>query len=238
MDTVARISIDAPAAVLGDIHGRADLLAQVLLEVGERQLIVVGDVVDRGHDARQVVDTLVARGAVGVRGNHEEWLLAWMRGEGLDDWAIKPKFGGMQTLRSYGVTGTSFYALEAQSWRIPIEHRRFFESLAIAADVDVMGDRYWLAHAGVPLAAAIPGVAGRDVMAHLVASRPRDLLWSRRAPENMVQLDRTVIMGHVPREEPIDTGGILAIDTGAGTMDRGRLTALLLPERRFVISGR
>ena len=32
-----------------------------------------------------------------MRGNQEEWLLAWLDGEGLDDWAIQPKMGGLAT---------------------------------------------------------------------------------------------------------------------------------------------
>ena len=45
-------------------------------------------------------------------------------------------------------------------------------------------------------------------------------------------------MGHAPRDEPLDTGDVIAIDTGAGTRDGGgRLTALLLPERKFVTVG-
>ena len=105
MVTIASYSSQEPVAVVGDIHGRLDLLDRLLVALGTRRVFVIGDVVDRGPDSRGVIDRLIQRETVGVRGNHEEWLLAWLRGEGLDDWAIRPKMGGLATLRSYGATG-------------------------------------------------------------------------------------------------------------------------------------
>jgi hypothetical protein len=49
----------------------------------------------------------------------------------------------------------------------------------------------------------------------------------------MLPVDRPIVMGHRQVREPLDTGEVIAIDTGAGEPD-GRLTALLLPERRFL----
>ncbi len=72
---------------------------------------------------------------------------------------------------------------------------------------------------------------------YLAANHLRELHWGTNDPEAAPPLDRPVIMGHQPREEPFDTGDVIAIDTGAGTLDGGRLTALLLPERAFVTVG-
>lgn len=45
----------------------------------------------------------------------------------------------------------------------------------------------------------------------------------------------TVLMGHVPSDEARDLGHLIALDTGAGLWPtRGRLSALVLPERRVV----
>ena len=45
----------------------------------------------------------------------------------------------------------------------------------------------------------------------------------------------TVLMGHVPLREAQDLGHLVALDTGAGLWPaRGRLSALVLPERRVV----
>jgi len=70
----------------------------------------------------------------------------------------------------------------------------------------------------------------------LVRERPVDLLWAFNDPSRMPRLDRPVIFGHRCHERALDLGHAIAIDTGCGTKPRGFLTALLLPERRFVDS--
>lgn len=237
MPRIQSISIAHPTAVLGDIHGRLDLLDRLLPQLNKRQIVVIGDVIDRGPDTRTVIDRLIERAAVGVLGNHEEWFLAWLHGEGLDDWAIKPKMGGLATLRSYGATGDTRSALEPQTWCVPEAHRRFLESLALVGDLEVMGQSYWLVHAGIPTHVSLAGVPFDHVVPHLAEKHAHHLLWGSNDPEAMLPLDRPVIMGHQPRESPLDTGDVIAIDTGAGTLDGGRLTALLLPEKTFVTVG-
>jgi hypothetical protein len=76
------------------------------------------------------------------------------------------------------------------------------------------------------------------VLPRLEAVAPNELLWPKNRPDEMVALDRPVIMGHVPLREPYDGGHIVAVDTGAATFRTGgRLTALLLPERTFLTVG-
>lgn len=237
MELVRRFVFQRPIAVVGDLHGQLDLLDKLLLELGDRPLVVVGDVIDRGPDTRGVVARLIERGAVGVRGNHEEWMLAWLRGDGLDRYAIRPKMGGLAALRSYGAMEQTHAALESQAWRIPDEHRQFFEELALVGDLRVEGAAYWLVHAGLPAHVSFEGVAYDQIVPWLARHHGKELLWGTNEPEAIPPVDRPVIMGHLVRDEPLDTGDVLAIDTGAGTVVNGRLTAVLLPERAFVTVG-
>lgn len=62
--------------VIGDIHGEADLLRDLLTRIDSSDaLIFVGDLIDRGHDNRGVIETvrpLVESGrAICLMGNHE-----------------------------------------------------------------------------------------------------------------------------------------------------------------------
>lgn len=50
-ELITRFAFDRPVAVLGDLHGRSDLLDRILPRLGDRQL-VVGDVIDRGPSTR------------------------------------------------------------------------------------------------------------------------------------------------------------------------------------------
>jgi Calcineurin-like phosphoesterase len=71
--------------VIGDIHGMAVKLENLLVQIDMwcaanagaelRQLIFLGDYIDRGPDSRevlQIVQRLQAEGAICLRGNHEE----------------------------------------------------------------------------------------------------------------------------------------------------------------------
>ena len=111
------IEATGPVAVIGDIHGRADLLARLLAQLGEMPVFVVGDVCDRGPDTREVIEQLVARGARGVRGNHEDWLCQFVDGRGFDSVALNAMFGGAATLRSYVRLSTAYQSKTADGVR-------------------------------------------------------------------------------------------------------------------------
>ena len=108
------LKLDGPVAVVGDIHGCADALDALLDKLGEMPVIVLGDLGDRGPGTRAVIDLLARRGAAGVRGNHDDWLIAWARGEGFDSFALHPVMGGRATLDSYGIKGASAGSIEAE----------------------------------------------------------------------------------------------------------------------------
>src|SRR5580693_7233947 len=66
--------------IVGDVHGCRRELEQILERVafgaGDR-LISVGDLVARGPDSLGVLDIVRRTGAIVVRGNHEQKLIAW-----------------------------------------------------------------------------------------------------------------------------------------------------------------
>ncbi len=217
------------AAVIGDIHGSADQLAQLLDRLDDREILCAGDLVDRGPDSRGVLDLLVGRTARGVLGNHDCWFLRWARGEGFDPFALSDAMGGAATLASYGVRGPR---IDAEAHRVPQAHRALLEGLAIVLDLEVAGEHWWIVHAGIPPQLIQPWMVVSEALPFLATTNPLPLLWTKTHPEDVPALDRPVIMGHVPLQEPVDLGHTVAIDTGAGR--GGGLTALLLPEREFV----
>lgn len=225
---VRRVAFDGPVAVIGDLHGRADLLDALLARLGDLPLVVVGDVCDRGPDTRGVLDRLVARGAIGVLGNHDLWLAAWAAGEGFDRLALA--IGGEATLLSYGVAVAD---APRRADAVPAPHRDWLLGLSVALDLRVGATRWWVVHGGIPNDVDLAGTPLADVVPRLARERPSDLLWRMNDPEGIVPLDRPLVMGHLPRREPLDAGHVIAIDTGAGKPG-GRLTAVVLPDRRFV----
>ena len=109
-------SPSAPARlyVIGDIHGRADLLDRMVEQI-TRDLqsspiddcltVTLGDYIDRGPDSRGVIDRLARNpfptGYIALKGNHEALLDQFLRDPSVaDHWR---RLGGLETLHSYGV---------------------------------------------------------------------------------------------------------------------------------------
>ncbi len=233
---ILRLDYDRPVAVIGDIHGCADLLEEMLRRLEDMPVLVTGDTCDRGPDTRRVLDLLVHRDAQGVRGNHEEWLITWVRRKGFETFALHPVMGGEATLDSYGVSGER-REIEAQWHMVPPEHRLWLGQLALVVDLTVMGERFWLVHAGVPPVNTPEPLSAEQLMRHLVRHDPHVLLWGGTHPHAMPKLNHTVIMGHMVLEEPLDFGHVIALDTGAGTREGGKLSAVVLPQRKFITVG-
>ena len=217
--------------VIGDIHGRADLLTELLQlierdaageDANRKQLIFLGDYIDRGPDSRRVIEFLIARRFAlfeerFLKGNHEQLLLDFLADTGrLEAWRMN---GGDATMLSYGVDVTGLEQDDAppEDWRaafqnaLPQSHATFFETLALQASV---GD-YLFVHAGV-----LPGVP-------LDAQHEHDLLWIRDEFLNYPgAFGKVVVHGHTPCTLPDQRVNRIGIDTGA--VFTGRLTALKL----------
>ena len=226
------------AYVVGDIHGRLDLLEKLLEQIEgdltERparraSLIFVGDIIDRGPDSAGVVERLRTfrhplLSPVFLLGNHEEVLLRILGGESslIAKWQ---RFGGRECMESYGADGQEFswmderQALATARELIPKAHIDFLHGFS---DTCRFGD-YLVVHAGIR-----PGV-------EFDQQRQEDLRWIR-GPFLNHQGDHgfVVVHGHTIVPEVVEAGNRIAIDTGAYAT--GRLTALVIdgPERRYL----
>ncbi|HXG81904.1 MAG TPA: metallophosphoesterase [Sphingomicrobium sp.] len=218
------------AYVVGDVHGRLDLLDQLLdmieADVESRParkslLVFLGDLIDRGPDSRAVVERLRTYRHERLRpyflaGNHEEVLLRLLSGERgiLSSWL---KYGGAECLQSYGLDPASLNGvneragIESVSGVIPAEHARFIRGFA---DTLSFGD-YLFVHAGIR-----PKV-------DLSLQSQTDLRWIR-SPflEDDSDHGMVVVHGHTICPAVDERHNRIGIDTGA--YRTGVLTALAL----------
>ena len=214
--------------VIGDIHGRLDLYDALInaIEDDDRsrpevdtQIILLGDLVDRGPDSAGVVARTrtwqASRKVRVLAGNHEEMFLnAFAKPEVLRHFL---KHGGRETILSYGLSKKQFNAMKLEELfalmpqLIPQSDRDYiadFEEMIIAGD-------YVFVHAGV------------DPAVPLSEQKRRDLLWIRdRFLNHEGPLDKVVVHGHTIFDKVMDCGNRIGIDTGA--FRSGVLTALVL----------
>jgi serine/threonine protein phosphatase 1 len=221
---------DRRVYVVGDIHGRADLLAALRTAIvadaeaakeSAKVLIYLGDYVDRGPGSFEVLDMLINEpleglDAVFLKGNHEDMMLKFLAGPADPLWLHN---GGDATLRSYGIHWPAatlmmpdLEHLRLALWdALPRDHRRFLINLRLSHEE---GD-YIFVHAGVR-----PGVP-------LNAQDARDLMWIREPfLRSRANFGKRVVHGHSPSWSPEVTANRIGIDTGA--FYTGCLTCLVI----------
>lgn len=213
---------------IGDIHGRDDLFAQLLIRIAKDRstreyqrcvLILLGDLVDRGPDSDKVVERALSLGpnfdkVHHLIGNHEECMLAALSG---DVRALRyfSKIGGDATIRSY-INDEAIY--EAASFDelatlfpecVPQSHVNF---LRRGEDMVRYGG-YVFVHAGVR-----PGVSLDNQVSV-------DLRWIRdEFLSANTDFGGIIVHGHTISEQVEMRPNRIGIDTGAYCF--GALTAL------------
>lgn len=223
---------------IGDIHGRDDLLADLLERISDDHnrrgpadvsIILLGDLVDRGPQSAQVVQRAIALAAQGpdmhcLIGNHEEVFLKALGGDAkLMRYFVR--IGGAPTIHSYGLSGDDYDLLtfEELAERFPpLVPRAHIEFLAAAQDKIAIGD-YLFVHAGIR-----PGVA-------IDEQRPGDLRWIRdEFLDDESDHGKVIVHGHTIFPDVQERANRIGIDTGA--YGSGVLTAVGLEgqERWFI----
>lgn len=211
---------------IGDIHGCLYSLEALIekLELRETdQIVFLGDYIDRGKRSKAVIDYLLTfredHDCRFLMGNHERMFLDALETGESQLWLQN---GGTIMLDSYNST---------DGRDIPEEHLDFVRSCAY----HVESEHFFFAHGGID-----PGMSIRDNLKHM---KPEDFCWMRThlrsdyIANNRYNWEKTLVCGHTPIPEPVMLEKLIAIDTGCVYTDNpslGRLSAVVLPERRIV----
>lgn len=216
---------------IGDLHGRADLLALLMERIrsdrrgkqDRAELIFLGNYIGRGPDSDVVIDLILDLqddpdfSVTALKGNHELVALQFLSDPSVGNFWFH--LGGRETLLSYGIRAPADLSDPEQSEAIrqafkaalPQSHLSFLERLSNYA---VRGS-YVFVHAGLR-----PGV-------RLARQREDDMLWIRNEFLNYGgRFEKVVVHGHTPEDEPFIGANRMGIDTGADVTNR--LTGLKL----------
>jgi len=253
--------------IIGDIHGMLKPLETLVSAIDRhdpaRQLIFVGDYVNRGPHSRSVIDYLLTLHDVHfLRGNHDDVFDQLLCGQsfcgqpGEENRAASFQWfmqhGLDKTLASYGISESemkralrkpSDATLDLLVEPVPRAHREFIRNLPLVQESDDM----FVAHAkwdiytpcdDPPISQRVDAPAVRH-----------SLIWGRyRADE--IKSDkpwtRTGYFGHTPVDTYIDHGELLPIagpkmvllDTAVALVEHGRLTAFCHEAGTFIQSDR
>ncbi|CAK0741074.1 serine/threonine protein phosphatase 1 [Azospirillaceae bacterium] len=225
---------------VGDIHGRLDLLVRIQEMISAdaaklpaevlRVLVFLGDYIDRGPDARGVVDRLMTMPLPGfktlcLRGNHEETMLHFL--EDLGAGAGWLAYGGVATMLSYGMRLPADLpprqrlqsAQKMLREQLPVDHLHWLRGLPHYAELG----GYIFVHAGIR-----PGVP-------LERQRDEDMVWIREEFLNSTaDFGKVVVHGHTIAMQAESLPNRIGIDTGAYVT--GHLTCVVLEgdRRRFI----
>jgi serine/threonine protein phosphatase 1 len=209
---------------VGDVHGRHDLLIRLLERIFEDaaayettpKIVFLGDYIDRGEHVRDTINLLIELAelpeaeTVFLMGNHEHMLLSFLRVPASGSRWLR--YGGLQTLMSYGVGGVGSLRAEGEASRLRgalIDalgpHLGFIEGLRVSHHAGNL----FFAHAGAD--PALP-TDEQDIEA---------LLWGCESFRTTDRDDGVwVVHGHFIVERPTAEHGRIAVDTGAYFSDR------------------
>ncbi|NBH04061.1 polynucleotide kinase-phosphatase [Amycolatopsis sp. SID8362] len=222
--------LTGPFDVIGDVHGCAAELDELLAELGYvdgvhpegRTAVFVGDLVDRGPDTPGVLRRVMAMESSGnalvVCGNHEQKLVRALHGR-----KVNAAHGLAESLEQ----------LAGESEEFRRQAHEFCDGLIAHYVLD--GGKLVVAHAGLP--ERYHGRASGRVRSMALYGDttgetdeyglPVRLPWARDYRGSAM-----VLYGHTPTLEPEWVNNTMCLDTGC--VFGGKLTALRYPERQVV----
>lgn len=235
---------------IGDIHAHVKELQALLHTLREQahynpindHLVLCGDLVDAGPDAKAVIEWCMTYKKLypetfhPLKGNHDDMFVDALKYDHkrypFRTWYQQ---GGQATLESYTVsTSADHEHIEKHVIDIPKEHLNFIDSLPIFWETE----KYFFVHAGVP------PISLSEIRTEMFKEEPDSelvdhLLWIRGDFYNSdFQWEKKIIFAHTPFEshktgfwEPYVRDTMIGINT----MPRndGKLTAVELPEEKF-----
>jgi len=223
---------------VGDIHGCRKLLEELLDKIPYTQedcLVFLGDYTDRGDDSKGVIDYLINLktahpNCVFLRGNHDALLIELLSMEKIKTRELKwyLNLGGNKTLAQYGCPVDDlnlylFFSDHVPDFNLkdyfPESHIEFLKNTILYYKTD----DYFFVHAGI------------NPKKDLSEQAEEDFVWIRGEFTNYPHsLEQTIIYGHSPASEARKDLEQRKIGIDTGAVYGGKLTALILPEMKFV----
>jgi len=193
--------------VIGDVHGCIFTLEKLVNKLPKNsKLIFVGDLVDRGNFAKEVIEFVIQNNYKCIFGNHEYLMFNYARDTVIRDkqsmWSLDKAYGGDKTVKSYQNHNDTL-----------LKHIKFIETLPKYLEID----NYFITHGfGLPFYRRKDKFGGN--LMDLYTNRLEDISldWETEWQNYKV----INIFGHTPYTDVLFGNNYIGIDTGASFGNR------------------
>ena len=246
------ISKAKKAAFIGDVHGHYKTMLALLKKIPEEYIIVfLGDLIDRGKRSKDVIQFIMDNKYRCIMGNHDQMMIierntsAWRKRTSL--WWQN---GGDTTIRSYG--GKWKIQNENALREVFVKHRAWIEDLPLVIkfpNIKVNGRTLYASHS--PLDMAMDITINTDTLENALINGSKEeaifsytkpmgvlaqaIMWRHfKSPLDIPDNGFYNVTGHNSVIDPYISDHLACVDTGAGYGIGGKLTAILLPEKKII----
>lgn len=239
-------------AIFADAHGMSHKLASLIERIyaisPDIEIYSTGDLIDRGPDSKGIFGLCIKYGIKAILGNHDAWLRELIDYKTVDSFALSDIMGGKSTAESYGVSDFNNVAkaFDLLYKKIPSDHKDYIHSLPFYRIISDGQQQYVLTHAGLTI--QMHQLARSKISAFSTDMELLELIqqsgagedwltWSRPSFKNpnLYKFNEAIqVFGHTPVKQPIVTDNFIAMDTGCGTCEPNKLSAILLPSRTLI----
>lgn len=214
--------------IIGDIHGCFNTFFELTKKIQDdggklSDIVLVGDLVDRGKDSMLVVEFVKTNNIPCVRGNHEQMMIDWFDKSEYRD-GIWEQNGGTETLLSYG-----------NNHELLKSHVEFIKTLPLY--LEFPEEKYYPSSTSDPRYLVVShsniGKVWDWSPERRVAMKDQfenGIMWERNWFEDVPEIYN--IVGHTPVEVPKIKSFYVNVDTGC-VFNRGlftKLSCLKFPE--------
>jgi serine/threonine protein phosphatase 1 len=190
--------------VIADIAGEFDALMRLVAKFkADSQIILLGDLVDRGPKSKEIIEwAMNTSNVTTIMGNHEHMMIDWIKSSSIYNKDLWIYNGGIETIRSYfgdkaiitesvrynmfGFTEIIYQVENEEELKsaFPRNHLSFLESLIMRKQITIENKVFTLTHAPI---------FSQD-NAIYPATHINSVLWNREIPSN--RTDECQLFGH------------------------------------------
>ncbi len=243
-------------AVIGDIHGEfycfEKLINKIIKKYEIRELILIGDLIDRGPYSKEVLDFAIELkkdyNLILILGNHEDMMLDYIFKEKRYGEGVWFSNDGDKTVKSFSevLYNNIYFEYEDISEELKIISEKeidFLTESKLFYEIVINDKKYFFSHAGIEFLEISPYNQLDYVKDEFYKRIKHPYLWAREVDNFTKKIDNFIFVhGHTPviylKQAKIGeafinkdrNGEIISINIDTGCVYGGPLTAMLINE--------